>query len=78
MIKYCRLRERSRFRNREMNDRGGLMDCDAKPLFSIQTPPKHKYRVFIASMDDTYWVVVAWLVMNGDLFEQLAGAMMMR
>jgi hypothetical protein len=29
-------------------------------------------------MDDTYWVVVAWLVMNGDLFEQLAGAMMMR
>jgi hypothetical protein len=35
-------------------------------------------RVFRDPMADTYEVVGAWLMINGDPFKELAGALMMR
>ena len=43
----------------------------------IKTPCKHKYRVLNRSMADVLEVVGAWLALNGDDFDQVAGAVMM-
>lgn len=43
----------------------------------IETPCKHKYRVLNRSMADVLEVMGAWLALEGDDFDQVAGVVMM-
>jgi len=53
------------------------MDCDIKRRLPIEIPNQHQYRILNRSMADAFVVLGAWLALNGDYFEQIAGALLM-